>query len=446
MPPDEMTKLVLNDLFGLWDKRAGDYGKVLFGVALVKLSGVWKNVLTFFLPLHKSRSDESPVDANYGDFRIARGLLALEEAKKVLRDLIETDSLCLPKLPKVPLTASMHPSLSIRFVTSAERGVPVQYPFAQFSFNVSDSSKANPPQSTLYSVNLPTYPRGDLAIENLLNVHLGDWGAYTGVLVALAPDYRARIAELRLSTKGLQVQIECLSEKSEESLIGKLYYETTEGRALTSDLLFDAGNARFDAVGFARHLVLGLVSKTDETLIDERVIYSAVRYRESGIILESDEQDIERLILAGESVELEFKRELPAKRVDFALAAAAVANGDGGRILIGVENNGENAGVSRISEETIANILRSHCEPAVEFRFEEVAIKGNAVIVVTIPPGKDKPYDVRDKGVYVRSGATTRAATRYELDRMYGERGPLFVSEESSPLRLSGKPRPHGRH
>ena len=50
----ENTKIVLNDLFGLWDKRADSYGKVLFCSSIAKAhDGKWRNVASFFLPLHK---------------------------------------------------------------------------------------------------------------------------------------------------------------------------------------------------------------------------------------------------------------------------------------------------------------------------------------------------------------------------------------------------------
>jgi hypothetical protein len=422
----ETTKLVLDQLFGVWNKRAESYGKVLYGAALIREYGNWRIVLTFFLPLSKDSVPGPPLDADYGDFRITRGLLTLEDSKTLLKDLVHTQILALPDLPKVAVIASMHPTSSIRFVTSAEKRFPVEYPFTEFRFNVDTSSQGTEPYGRLYRLDLPTYPRGATAIEDLLSVHLGSSDAYRGVLVALAPDYRARIAELRLSSKGLQAQIECSSETREETLIGKLCCETSDGKILHSDLIFSGHVARFDAEGFPRHLVLGLLSKYDQTLIDERVFYSGASYMQSEVVLESSEQDIERLVLAGESSELEFKRELPAKREVFALGAAAFANSNGGRILVGIEDNGEIVGYSiSNAKETISNILRDYCEPAVEFRFEELVVKGNPVLVVTVPAGKDKPYVVRNKGVYVRSGATNRTATRYELDRMYAHKSPL---------------------
>jgi hypothetical protein len=39
--------------------------------------------------------------------------------------------------------------------------------------------------------------------------------------------------------------------------------------------------------------------------------------------------------------------------------------------------------------------------------------------MVTVTEGKDKPYQVKEKGFYVRMQGTNRLITRYELDQFY---------------------------
>jgi hypothetical protein len=425
MDARDETKLRLDDLIRLWDERAASYSRVLCGAALTERDNVWRIVLAFFLPLHKTAIRESALDTNYGNFRITKGSLPLGEAKKVLEGIVNEQTLALPNLPKVPVTASLNRS-SMRRVMSVDKRYPVSYPFFECRFSLADQCQDYPPQGPLYLVDLPTYPRGDVAIKDLLKVHLGDISAYRGEMVALAPDYRAKLAEVRLSTKGLQARIECLSQAEEEKLVGKLYYETSDGQILHRDLQFAQQRAGFEAPGFPRHVVLGLLSKTDGGLIDQNSFYAGVPYAQPGIVLEASEEDVERLVLAGESGELEFKRELPRDYNDFALEAAAFANANGGRILIGVDNNGVVVGfTANKGKETVANIFRDYCEPQLEFAYEEVAVQGKTIVVLTVQAGKRKPYVVRDRGVYVRSGATKRVATRYELDQMCNKEGVL---------------------
>ena len=44
---------------------------------------------------------------------------------------------------------------------------------------------------------------------------------------------------------------------------------------------------------------------------------------------------------------------------------------------------------------------------------------GKPVVMVTVAEGKDKPYQVKEKGFYLRMQGTNRLMTRYELDEFY---------------------------
>lgn len=77
-------------------------------------------------------------------------------------------------------------------------------------------------------------------------------------------------------------------------------------------------------------------------------------------------------------------------------------------------------------ESTVTNIFRSHREPQVKYEINKHQIEGETVILIRIEEGDNKPYTVREKGVYVRANATDRIATRYELDEFYEERRSPF--------------------
>ena len=78
---------------------------------------------------------------------------------------------------------------------------------------------------------------------------------------------------------------------------------------------------------------------------------------------------------------------------------------------------GERSGVALIGERRAGEAVGLGV--ALDVSVDEVQIRNLPIIVVTIPEGKDKPYAVKDKGIYIRSGASKRIATRYELDEMY---------------------------
>lgn len=139
-----------------------------------------------------------------------------------------------------------------------------------------------------------------------------------------------------------------------------------------------------------------------------------------GVTIAAPELDLEQLIQMGESENVEFKRELPPQREQIAIGATALANRRGGRIFIGVADDCSIFGC-KLDEpkDTITQILRSYCDPPLDVAIDEVQIRSLPVIIVTVPEGRDKPYAVKDKGVFIRTGATKRPATRYELDEMY---------------------------
>ena len=242
-------------------------------------------MLTYLLPLHHTEMRDVEVTANYEDFKIASGLITLDEAKQLVADLVKNNELCLPKQPKVALKVFLYPDSSKSFCDSGDRRFPVFYSFYEFRFSVANEFKAHPPQRALLSLDSPLYPSAKEALEDLIFARLGSIYSEMGEFIVLAPDYRARIREIRLSTKGVEVSVECPMGSSEGDLVGKLYYETLHGNVLHGELQFEKGNASFSANDFARHLWFALLSRSKGDLIDRRVFSLGSPYLPPGIKL-----------------------------------------------------------------------------------------------------------------------------------------------------------------
>jgi predicted HTH transcriptional regulator len=106
---------------------------------------------------------------------------------------------------------------------------------------------------------------------------------------------------------------------------------------------------------------------------------------------------IEQLIKQGEGQHLDFKFEI-SDAAKIARSLVAFANTDGGKLLIGVKDNGVIKGVA--SEEEyymIENAARRFCKPEVVFTSKEWSIKGKKVLEITIPAGNTLPYRAPDK-------------------------------------------------
>jgi predicted HTH transcriptional regulator len=117
---------------------------------------------------------------------------------------------------------------------------------------------------------------------------------------------------------------------------------------------------------------------------------------------------IKRLIAGGEHQTLDFKFEVSDFR-KIARTLVAFSNTDGGRLLVGVKDNGAIAGI-RSEEEyfMIDGAARIYCRPEVRFHAREWKVEGKRVMEVIIERGKNKPYLAQDEDnrwiAYIRQG------------------------------------------
>ena len=112
---------------------------------------------------------------------------------------------------------------------------------------------------------------------------------------------------------------------------------------------------------------------------------------------------IEKLIEQGEGLNLDFKFEV-SDAAKIARSLVAFANTDGGKLLIGVKDNGTIKGIQ--SEEEfymIENAANNFCKPKVDFSSKEWSVKGKKVLEVTIPISNRPPHKAPDKDGNLRA-------------------------------------------
>ena len=90
-----------------------------------------------------------------------------------------------------------------------------------------------------------------------------------------------------------------------------------------------------------------------------------------------------------------------------ARSLAAFANTDGGRLLVGVKDNGRIAGVSSDEEYYMVEAAaKRYCRPPVDFEVKEWHTEGKTVVEIIIPKSEKKPHKAPTKEgkyrVYVR--------------------------------------------
>jgi len=142
--------------------------------------------------------------------------------------------------------------------------------------------------------------------------------------------------------------------------------------------------------------------------------------------------ELKNLIAAGESSRLEFKAE-QVKPDDLAKEIVSFLNFQGGKILLGVEDDGAISGVSRPDvEEWVINICRNNVVPQIIPGYQKLLAEGKAVVVLDIPAGIAKPYHTQKGDYYIRAGSTARKASREELSRLFQDSG--LVHYETTPI------------
>lgn len=115
---------------------------------------------------------------------------------------------------------------------------------------------------------------------------------------------------------------------------------------------------------------------------------------------------IENLIKQGEHQRLDFKFEISDSK-KIARTLVAFANTKGGRLLIGVKDNGTIAGIRSIEEyHMLEASAHMYCKPAVPFEAKEWNVEGKAVLEITIPKRTGKPHKAPNNDgkymVYIR--------------------------------------------
>ena len=111
----------------------------------------------------------------------------------------------------------------------------------------------------------------------------------------------------------------------------------------------------------------------------------------------TESEYIHSLIAEGEHVHQDFKFEISDAR-KIAKTLSAFANTEGGRLLIGVKDNGRVAGV-RSDEERymIEAAARLYCVPQVECRMRTYQVDGRSVLVAAVDESDHKPVYAKDE-------------------------------------------------
>lgn len=158
----------------------------------------------------------------------------------------------------------------------------------------------------------------------------------------------------------------------------------------------------------------------DQELLDRRILDASWGGKDFAVEVDTLTR-VEVLINGGERANVEFKRQLPDSEPRAVMkTVAAFANGAGGTVLFGVENDGRVVGLGdehprQFIMDRLTNLITGWVRPLPDFRLEMVEVAGASVLALDVPPGNETPYGVgtnqRNTTYYVRRAGTTFPAT-----------------------------------
>ncbi len=139
------------------------------------------------------------------------------------------------------------------------------------------------------------------------------------------------------------------------------------------------------------------------------------------------------LITNGENSKVEFKRD-DLRPEQLAKEVVALINFNGGRILLGVDDDGTITGIQQrtdLEQWVMDTVFGRYVHPVFIPSYEEVQIDDQyRVAVITVSQGTTKPYVLRHNGredIYIRLGSTSRVATREQQARLFEIGGMLHA-------------------
>ena len=134
-----------------------------------------------------------------------------------------------------------------------------------------------------------------------------------------------------------------------------------------------------------------------------------------------DRKDLDIILKRGEGYKIEFKEGLSGLDREM----VAFANALGGKILVGVSDDGKIKGV-KISNRLKSQVqdIANNCRPRIKVLFDEL---GN-VLVVNVQEGEDKPHECSG-GFYKRVGTNSQKMTRDEIFDFFKSEGKIRFDE-----------------
>lgn len=410
----------LEEILSLIDQRKGLYSQALIkGIYARTENERWKSVLTTitFLATPFESADQQ---LDYGSIRYVENVLPPDECSAVIRNLTDTGVLEIPGFSVQVGGPNFRSEASFQdrdVLNLSSTYLKTDWPT---NFHVYRPAPENRGlvHERLVSLNQPYYPDVRHLAADKFGQDLERANRFWGDVLLFIPDYRARLFDVKLGTASMAISVESGSIPI-GGLVAKVYASDRQ-QFLHEDIKFD-GPTESVQIGFSpSEIEICLLDAGNGDVIDEWQLFS---YQDdfSSRIDPSDPEVLRFLTQQGEGQHLEYKpgKLEPKDRDELAETAVAYANRDGGRILVGVDDEGKIIGCfEKDVVERVSRIISDRCDPPIEPSVYAVELDDKTVYVVEISESSNKPHLLRGRGPLIRRGSNDMPMTRTELEEI----------------------------
>jgi len=419
MPVSESDQKTFEHLRKIIDDRAPSYETGVQTTILGKQTGGWRNLLTKIDFVCKGRSTPDPVLYKYPDVIITRRQVGVSGVSGILLRLLQEGKLETGVEPDhVPMTTRIghHESFrSWRREWSKWPGDIVYFDPAEGQFH------SGLPASSLIALDAPYYPTAGPALFDFFDSRpINDSDYLRGQVIVVIPDFRARISKLTLGRDYVRAELEFALSQPED-LLAKTYAENSGRRLAQETVQLAKPIIEMNLSDRATFAAIALLSKSTGELLHEKSFDEKRGWVDEDVIVKMSEQEIEQMLLLGETETVEFREKIEPVRL--AKTIVAFANTRGGTIIVGVDDNHHVVGCDpKGLADTVTNVVRGRCDHPPDVSTEAVEYQSRTLFLIRVAESKDQVHVEKEHGPLIRANATNRTPTSYELDRLYQRR------------------------
>jgi hypothetical protein len=310
-----------------------------------------------------------------------------------------------------------------RYISTLDHGAPFE------SFNVRAPLVAPGLRPYLSSPDAISDWVSDMPSSNSVSV------ADQDCIITMLPDLRARIVSAQWLPGLVRVELE-MGVPEDQVELQLMYGEAGK----PYDIVPAARDINVDVPGDARWIHLYLVHVTGECIAELPLQSLYTAYGKAEQTVSTQQQTISDLE-NGENDTVEYKpftKPMDAKESELVETMVAFANTSGGRLYVGVQDDGLPEGEAAVrvafrSElnaalkeqvDRLKTLMRERIKPVPVVTVKLLAAHDHPIVLADVERGTQRPYATHDNKMFVRKGATNRLADPNELAALLAPDGP----------------------